>query len=119
MPAPAGEAVQEGVAGAYAAEVDGAVLVAGGANFPGARANSEAGRWFAHEGLTKTWRSEVYALTGEGWEQVGRLPQGLAYGASFSVPEGLLVVGGEDGEGNARTEVFELKWDGSAVAVVD
>ena len=44
MPAPAGEAVQEGVAGAYAGETDGTVLIAGGANFPGARANSEAGK---------------------------------------------------------------------------
>ena len=72
MPAPDGEAVQEGVAGAYAGEAGGAVLVAGGANFPGARANSEAGRWFAHDGLTKTWRSEVYALTDAGWRRWAR-----------------------------------------------
>lgn len=119
MPAPDGAAVQEGVAGAYAAEVGDAVLVAGGANFPGARANAEAGHWFAHEGLTKTWRDEVYALDDAGWKQVGKLPQGLGYGASFAVPGGLLVVGGEDGEGNPSTDVFELTWDGTAVAVVD
>lgn len=119
MPAPAGDSVQEGVAGAYAGDVGGTVLVAGGANFPGARANAEAGRWFAHEGLAKTWRSEIYALTGDGWTQAGELPHGLAYGASFAVPGGLLVVGGEDGEGNPRPEVFELKWDGSAISVVD
>ena len=119
MPAPGGEAVQEGVAGAYAGAVDGAVLVAGGANFPGARANSAAGKWFAHDGLTKTWRSEVYALTDAGWRQAGALPHGLAYGASFSVADGLLVVGGEDAEGKPRTEVFEVKWDGSTISIVD
>lgn len=119
LPPPAGATVQEGVAGAYAGEVDGTVLVAGGANFPGARANAEAGKWYAHEGLTKTWRSEVYALTGDGWKQVGALPRGLAYGASFSVPGGLLVVGGEDGEGKPRSEVFEVKWNGTATSVVD
>jgi len=119
MPAPEGAAVQEGVAGAYAAEVGDAVLLAGGANFPGARANAEAGKWFAHDGLTKTWRDEIYVMTDAGWKQVGKLPQGLAYGASFAVPGGLLVVGGEDGEGNPRTDVFELKWDGAVVSVVD
>ena len=119
MPAPEGEAVQEGLAGAYAAAADGAVLVAGGANFPGARANSEAGRWFAHDGLKKTWRSEVYALTDAGWQQAGAMPHGLGYGASFAVPEGLLVVGGEDSEGTPRAEVFALTWDGEAVTVVD
>ena len=60
-----------------------------------------------------------YALTDDGWKQAGALPQGLAYGASFSVPEGLLIVGSEDGEGNPRTDVFEVRWDGSAISVID
>jgi len=110
---------QEGVAGAYAGTVGGTVLVAGGANFPGARANSEAGKWFAHEGLAKTWRDEIYAFDGNAWKTVGALPRGLAYGASFSTPDGVLVVGGEDSEGHPRSEVFALRWDGSAVSVED
>jgi N-acetylneuraminate epimerase len=119
LPAPAADTPQEGVAGAYAGTVGDTVLVAGGANFPGARANGEAGKWFAHEGLTKTWRDEIYAFDGRDWKTVGALPRGLAYGASFSTPAGVLVVGGEDGEGQPRTEVFALKWDGAAVSVED
>lgn len=53
------------------------------------------------------------SFDGNGWKQVGKLPRGLASGASFAVPGGVLVVGGEDSEGKPRNEVFLLKWDGS------
>ncbi|MBB3975236.1 N-acetylneuraminate epimerase [Rhizobium azooxidifex] len=117
LPAISGSEPQEGVAGAYAGVAGSDVLVAGGANFKGAQANAAAGKWFAHDGLTKGWRDEVYAFDGNGWRQVGKLPRGLAYGASFAVPGGVLVVGGEDGEGKPRTEVFLLRWDGQTLAV--
>jgi N-acetylneuraminate epimerase len=42
---------------------------------------------------------------------------GLGYGASFSVPGGVLVVGGEDSEAKARNEVFLLRWDGRALSI--
>lgn len=119
LPAPSSAAVQEGVAGAYAGQVGDTVLLAGGANFPGARDNSQAGKWFAHEGLTKTWRDEIYALTNGAWSQVGTLPEGMGYGASFSLPEGVLLVGGEDSTGAPRTDVRLMQWDGSAVAFVE
>ena len=108
---------QEGVAGAFAGLVGGDVIVAGGANFRGSQANAAAGKWFAHDGLKKGWRDEVYAFDGNGWKQVGKLPHGLAYGASFSVPDGVLVVGGEDGQGNPRKEVLLLKWDGQNLSI--
>lgn len=116
LPAPASASVQEGVAGAYAGQIGDTVLLAGGANFPGARDNSQAGKWFAHEGLTKTWRDEIYALARDSWSQVGTLPEGMGYGASFSLPEGILLVGGEDGTGTARADVRLMRWDGSAIA---
>lgn len=119
LPAPLSASMQEGVAGAYAGQVGDTVLLAGGANFPGARANSEAGNWFAHDGLTKTWRDEIYALTGENWSQIGTLPEGMGYGANFSLPEGVLLVGGEDGTGAARTDVRLMRWDGSVVSFED
>ena len=109
LPAPPGEALQEGIAGAFAGTLGGKVIVAGGTNFIGARANAADGRWYAHEGLVKGWRTEIYALGEGGWSIAGRLPEGLGYGASFSLPEGLLVVGGEDGQGTSRAEVFCLK----------
>ena len=68
LPKPSGDALQEGVAGAYAGSVGDAVLVAGGANFRGARGRAEAGRWFAHEGLAKSWRTE----TTHGLAEAGR-----------------------------------------------
>ncbi|MHA6730841.1 N-acetylneuraminate epimerase [Devosia sp. A369] len=115
LPAPSSAAVQEGVAGAYAGKIGDVVLLTGGANFPGARDNSQAGKWFAHEGLTKTWRDEVYALVDGAWSQVGALPEAMGYGASFSLPEGVLLVGGEDGTGAPRADVRLMRWDGASV----
>ncbi|KQY15082.1 N-acetylneuraminic acid mutarotase [Rhizobium sp. Root73] len=117
LPAISASELQEGVAGAYAAVAGDDVLVAGGANFRGAQANAAAGKWFAHEGLKKSWRDEVYAFSGNDWKQVGKLPHGLAYGASFALPGGVLLVGGEDSEGKPRNEVFLLRWDGKNLSV--
>ncbi|SMX48880.1 N-acetylneuraminate epimerase precursor [Maliponia aquimaris] len=109
----------EGVAGAYAGLANGQVLVAGGANFQGARARAEAGHWFAHEGLTKHWASEVHVLSPDGWQQVGTLSEGLAYGGSVTLDEGVLLIGGEDATGTARSEVFLLGWDGTTLSRQD
>ncbi len=119
LPALPGEDSQEGLAGAYAGFSNGALIVAGGVNFPGARGNAEAGRWYAHKGLAKTWRADVYARVDGAWKVAGQLPRGLAYGASFRADDGLLVVGGEDGALTARTEVFLVRWDGSSTVVTD
>jgi N-acetylneuraminate epimerase len=140
LPSPEANDRQEGVAGAFAGDVGGAVLVAGGANFVGAQANAADGKWFAHDGLKKGWRDEVYvydkapdgtavdgeaggqtsgnkASSGKIWREVGKLPTGLAYGASFPVSGGLLIVGGEDGEATPRREVFLMKWDGKTLSI--
>lgn len=119
LPPPAGEPVQEGVAGAYAGLSNGVTLAAGGANFQGARANADAGRWFAHDGLSKRWVDEVFALSDGNWTEIGALGEGLAYGAAFTLDEGLLLVGGEDGTGTARADVFLLDWDGQTLERVD
>ncbi|WP_262299391.1 N-acetylneuraminate epimerase [Microvirga sesbaniae] len=119
LPAPSPDVLQEGIAGPYAGAVGGNVLVAGGANFTGARARAETGSWFAHEGLTKAWRKEIYVWDGAVWTQVGQLPIGLAYGAAFNTPDGVLIVGGEDERGTARSDAFLLKWDGQAVTIED
>ncbi|WP_416799066.1 N-acetylneuraminate epimerase [Ciceribacter azotifigens] len=117
LPSVSGSEPQEGVAGAFAAAAGDDVLVAGGTNFKGAQANAKAGKWFAHDGLKKCWRDEVYAFDVNGWRQVGKLPRGIAYGASFSVPDGLLIAGGEDGDGEPRAEVFLLRWDGEKISI--
>ena len=51
--------------------------------------------------------------------QAGALPEGLAYGASFTVGDELVVAGGEDATGTARAEVFSLAWDGQKLVRVD
>lgn len=117
LPAPMAGDIQEGVAGAFGGVAGGVVLIAGGANFKGSQANVQSGNWFSHDGLTKAWREEIYAFDGTAWTEVGTLPRGLGYGASFTLDEGVLIVGGEDGQGQPRNEVFLIRWDGAMVSV--
>jgi N-acetylneuraminate epimerase len=117
LPIPTADARQEGVAGAFAGQIGETLLVAGGANFVGAQANAAAGKWFAHEGLQKKWRDEIYALREGHWAEIGRLPTGIAYGAAFELPTGLLIVGGEDSSGKARADVFQLSLMEQTVAL--
>jgi N-acetylneuraminate epimerase len=53
------------------------------------------------------------------WKQVNDLPEGLAYGATFTTDDGLLVVGGEGGDRKPRADSFLLSWDGEKVNFVD
>jgi|TARA_B000000460_G_scaffold90051_1_gene62861 N-acetylneuraminate epimerase len=53
------------------------------------------------------------------WSQVGKLAHGLAYGGSFSLDEGLLIVGGEDSEGTARSDVFVLALQNGELTRID
>lgn len=81
------------------------------ANFHGSRAVAATGEWFAHRGLDKVWNHEIYARKDSVWHVAGCLPKGLAYGASFEIPQGLLLVGGEDQQQTACTDVLLLTWD--------
>lgn len=117
LPPRPGEDRQEGLAGAFAGYADGVLLVAGGTNFAGSQANAAAGRWYAHEGLTKRWNAEIYAFADGKWTIAGALPEGLAFGASFTLDQGLLLVGGQDRTMSARREVHLLRWTGSRVEV--
>lgn len=117
LPAVPGEPEQEGLAGAFAGLSNGALIVAGGVNFPGAQANARAGNWYAHKGLTKIWHSAIHAKINGVWTHAGHLPAGLAYGASFSIPEGMLVVGGENAAMTAQSDVYLIRWTGSEIAV--
>ena len=84
---------QPGLAGTYAGKIDNKLIIAGGANFP------DDLPW---EGGTKQYWSDVYALTldgSSGWEILtGKLPKNLAYGESITLPEGILLIGGENSE---------------------
>lgn len=115
-----GEGIQDGMAAPFVGTTSsGHVLVAGGANFPGARAKAERGEWYAHEGLSKVRHDSIFLLADGAWQQIGTLPEGLAYGGSISLDEGVLLIGGEDSQGGARTEVMLVDWDGQSLTITD
>ena len=90
----------EGFAGMFAGVSGGALLLAGGANFPGKKP------W---EGGTKVWHDTVFALdqpNGE-WRQAGHLPHRMAYGVSVTTPDGVVCVGGSDAQRH-HAEAFRL-----------
>lgn len=100
-----------GVAGPFVGVHAGAIVVAGGANFPMA---DGADRWKT----PKVWHDAAWVFAaGPGgpptWRAVEPLGRRVAYGASASTPRGVVCVGGDDG-----TEVFDtaalLTWDPAA-----
>ena len=81
LPAIDGKA-HPGLAGVFAAYIDGKLVVAGGANFPDA---------LPSEGGAKKWWSDVYVYDGSQWnvyEDV--LPSPVAYGCSVQLADGML-----------------------------
>jgi SSS family transporter len=75
----------EGLAGAFAGISNDALLVAGGANFPG-------------EGTEKQWHKDIYVLETptSKWQVVGQLPQPLGYGVSVTWRNAVVCLGGSD-----------------------
>jgi N-acetylneuraminic acid mutarotase len=98
----------EGFAYPFAGVHRGALLVAGGANFPGKRP------W---EGGVKVWYDTVFVLERPdgAWKVGGRLPRTLGYGVSISTPDGVLCLGGSDAERH-HADAFLLRWDDGRVA---
>jgi N-acetylneuraminic acid mutarotase len=98
---------REGFAGSYAGLTGGALIVAGGANFPDKRP------W---EGGTKIWYDRVFVLeaSSTAWRESGRLPSAGGYGVSVNTPEGFVLIGGGDAARNFD-EVWLARWDGKTV----
>lgn len=99
----------DGIAGAFAGVSSGALLVAGGANFPDRKP------W---EGGKKVWHDTVFALEapGSSWKAVGHLPRPLAYGVSVSINGGVLCVGGSDTERHFA-DTFQVHWHTGRIEV--
>jgi len=87
-----------GFAGAFAGISGGALIVAGGANFPGAM--------------------PVFVLPKPGgrWLTAFTLPRPAAYGASLTTRQGVLCAGGSNGREHFR-DVFLLRWRGGSITV--
>ena len=91
-----------GFAAPFAGVSGGALIVAGGANFPGAMP------W---EGGTKVWHDSIYVLSkpdGE-WRTGFKLPRPVGYGVSVSTPMGIVCAGGSDARQHLR-DVLTLRW---------
>ena len=95
---------KEGFASMFAGVSGGALLAAGGANFPDQKP------W---EGGKKVWYDTVFVLEQPAgvWQVAGKLPRPLAYGASVTHAGGVVCVGGSDATGH-RAESFRLDWRG-------
>lgn len=113
-PAP-GQTRQAGLAGPFAGAQGNVLFVGGGANFPD-RAPWEAG--------TKAWWGDLFVLerTGDGPAQwiAGKnlkLPRPIAYGFSFSTPDGVICAGGCDAAQCYR-DVFQLAWNAAKREIV-
>lgn len=93
----------QGVAAPFAGIIGNELIVAGGCNFPNAA---------AAEGGEKCFYGEVYCLDVSKkdcqWQKAGDLPQPLAYGASVTVPDGIVCIGGTTDSKTSETGVFLL-----------
>jgi N-acetylneuraminate epimerase len=96
-----------GLGSPYAGVSSGAMLVAGGANFP------DTPPW---AGGKKHWYDTVYVLPKpEGqWREAGKLPRPMGYGVSATAPEGVICAGGSDQARHYR-DVFLLRVAGNGV----
>jgi N-acetylneuraminate epimerase len=92
----------EGFAGSFAGVSNGALIVAGGTNFPGKKP------W---DGEAKVWYDTEFVLVSPEakWKIVGKLPQPLGYGASVTYENGVICAGGSDADRHYR-DVFRLDW---------
>ena len=108
LPDPAPNQQQDGLAGAFAGYSMHTLLVAGGANFPGAQANYAQQHYFAHQGLEKTWHKEIYGFVNNQWKVIGELPLPLGYGVTISHDNSLYLIGGETNKGEAVNSVITL-----------
>ncbi|HEX7008833.1 MAG TPA: hypothetical protein VF184_02560 [Phycisphaeraceae bacterium] len=101
---------REGFAGMYAGVSGGALIVAGGANFPDKRP------W---EGGQKHWYDTIYVLSQpDGTWQIAeaKLPRPMAYGAAVSHGDRVICIGGSDAEAH-YADVFAMRWDGQSVTI--
>lgn len=97
-----------GFAGSFAGVANGALLIAGGSNFPDGGAP-----W---KGTPKKWYDKIFALDNKDgqWKEVGRLPVPLGYGVSASTDNGLVIVGGSNEQGHVAN-VWRLRYNNGTI----
>lgn len=104
LPVATGDDASIGYAGMVGGATNDVLIAAGGANFP------EALPW---QGGKKVYSDKIFVLKDDNWAEVAqRLPTPLAYSASVTTPQGVLVIGGETGK-TTSDQVFLLSYSGS------
>ncbi|MEN6385342.1 MAG: sodium/solute symporter [Phycisphaerales bacterium] len=105
-----------GVAGAFGGESTGALIVAGGANFPeplfiDGQLNPLA---------KKTWYDDIYVLESpdSNWIAAGKLPRPIAYGASVTYSNSVICIGGNDAN-QCFNDVFKINWVNKKIIIED
>jgi len=99
-------AYAKGVSAPFCGYEGDALIVAGGANFPDKP---------LLEGGAKKVYNDIWAFSEGAWHHAGFLRDSVAYGATFAVPGGLVLAGG-DVDGRPVADVFFLRLeDGKAV----
>jgi SSS family transporter len=91
-----------GFAGPFAGISNDALVLAGGANFP------NGPPWDGHP---QVWHDRIFVLPepqGK-WQATDRLPRPLGYGVSLTTKDGVLCLGGGDGNRHFA-DAFLLKW---------
>lgn len=85
---------EQGVSGAFSGSLEDAIIVAGGCNFPNVP---------AADGGEKVFYDKIFLLENpksnpSEWKEIGTLPKATAYGSSVSVPDGIVCIGGTNGQ---------------------
>lgn len=102
---------KEGFAGPFAGVSHGALVVAGGANFPDTKP------W---DGGKKVWYDTAFVLekTDGKWRVAGKLPRPLGYGVSVTHGTGVVCVGGSDSKRHSP-DAFRLEWKAGKLLVTE
>lgn len=100
----------DGFAGSLAGVSNGALVVAGGSNFP------NGGRpW---QGSIKKWYDRIFVLESPAgqWKEAGKLPVPLGYSVTVSWKDAVVCVGGSNEKGHVA-DAFLMRWKKQRIEV--
>ncbi len=102
---------RHGFAGMFAGTSGRALIVAGGANFPGGRP------W---NGAEKVWHDDIFVLAEPraAWQTGAKLPRALGYGVSVTTEKGVICLGGGDAQQH-YADVFRLQWAAGEIRITE
>lgn len=98
---------EQGVSAAYAGVSNGWAVVAGGCNFPDRPAAEGGGKRYYSDiytlNLTELYSSDASTgaspqVPARAWKKAGALKEASAYGVGVSVDDGIIIIGGTNGE---------------------